>query len=162
MSAFLTPRAWLAFAFAALLVIIAAQQMRLSHAVSVSVGLRAAIAQTQAGYAQAARTAQAQADRENAERLTQQLKATNAAKTRETSLRADAATANNALDRLRLAIRSATRSDLLPGVPASPPNVDSPTVGALFAECASEVRELAVAADGHASDTKTLIESWPK
>ena len=163
MTALLSPRIWIALAFAALLAVIGGQQLRISNAYAVSAGLRTDIAQTKAAYADAARIAQADADRLAAVRLTQQIEASNAAKLREKSLLADAAGSRDALDRLRVAIRAtAARGDPVPGVPAGAGSVDGSAIGELLAQCAAQLVSVAAIADGAVTDVQTLRESWPK
>jgi hypothetical protein len=110
---------------------------------------------------EATRILQAANDRKAAENTARQLEATNAARTRETTLRNDAAGARSELERLRGAIRLAARRDTVPGAPASAEDQHASTEGKLLAQCAAEYQQLGEAADGHASDVQTLIESWP-
>jgi hypothetical protein len=96
------------------------------------------------------------------EQRDQQLKAQNDAKTREAGLRADAGSAVAELDRLRNALRVATRRDPVPGAAAAAADQPVATQAVVFLECAAAFTELARTADGHASDVETLEDSWPK
>src|SRR5690606_11227417 len=108
-----------------------------------------------------ARIAQAAADRKAGEQLTRQLEAQHAAAQREKSLRSDAAAARTELDRLRDAIRIAARRDPVPGAATDAGDQPASTSDELLAQCGQELVDLARVADGHASDVRTLIESWP-
>lgn len=76
-------------------------------------------------------------------------------------MRASAA-ARTELNRLRGAIAAATRSDQLPGAPTGSTDHRAATDRELLGSCAAELQEVARAADGHASDVRTLMESWPR
>lgn len=108
------------------------------------------------------RKLQADNERRATEQRDQQLKAQNDAKTREAGLRTDAGNALAELDRLRNALRVATRRDPVPGAPAVAADQPAATQTVVFLECAAAFAELARAADGHASDVQTLEDSWPK
>lgn len=138
------------------------QQVRVSNAQARTARAEQALASYKTAVAETARIAQAAADRKKEQQLTQQKEAADAARTREATLRADADGARTELGRLRSAIAAASRRDLVPS-PAGPavPEPASP-VAELFGACAAEVQELGRIADGHASDVRTLIESWPK
>lgn len=106
--------------------------------------------------AAAERNAQAQERRLNL----QIQEARNAAAKREQDLRRDGDSMRGAFDRLRDQA-AATRRDL----PAATPDAARATAATateLLESCAREYQALARAADGHASDTLTLQESWPK
>lgn len=111
---------------------------------------------------EATRILQAVNDRKAAENTARQLEATNVARTRETTLRNDAAGARSELERLRGAIRLASRRDTVPrattNANAQPPDPVADVLGS----CTAEVQELAAAADAHASDVQTLTGSWPQ
>ena len=83
-----------------------------------------------------------------------------AAHARAIAARRDADAARSELDRLRGAI-TVTRGGV-PGESATACAVRAATAGDLLAECAAAHAELARAADGHASDARTLIEAWPR
>ena len=108
---------------------------------------------------------QKEAERENrnieSARQSNVIAAQNAATRRNHALQADAASANSERQRLLDAIAAIPAADLSSNTgnasdqPAAANNL-------LFAECTAEVQRLAQFADGHASDVKTLIDSWPK
>ena len=107
--------------------------------------------------------AERQAERNEAERKTrlisdQYTEALNNARTRENEIRLAADGARSELDRLRITIKK--RSAAVAASPASA--VDYSIASAdVFGECAAELTALAVKADGHASDLRTMIEAWP-
>jgi len=91
---------------------------------------------------------------------TQLNEAQNAATEREKKLRAD----YDAVRASALGLRD-TVAALRRGLPAAPADASRSTADAalaVFGECASEVGRLAEAADGHASDVRTMTEAWPK
>lgn len=163
MIALLSPKLWFALAFAALLAFIGVQRVQVSSAKAATANVRLNLAQVERAYADAARVAQTAADQVEAAHLKQQLKAETDANTRETGLRADAAGANDALGRLRIAIRAAAaRSNPVPGNATVATGVDGGAIGELFAQCSAQLVGVASAADGAISDVETLRESWPK
>lgn len=92
--------------------------------------------------------------------MTQLNEAQNAATARETKLRADYAAAHATALGLRH-----TLATLGHGLPANTPAANRQTATtslALLGECSATVEQLAAAADGHASDVKTLTDAWPK
>lgn len=97
-----------------------------------------------------------------AERLTNQrlTEARNAAAQREQNLRRDGDALRGAFDRLRDQGAAARRD--LPAATADAARATAATATELLESCAREYQALARAADGHASDTLTLQESWPK
>ncbi|MDO9357852.1 MAG: hypothetical protein Q7T70_02520 [Polaromonas sp.] len=108
------------------------------------------------------RILQAANDRRAAENTARQLEASNAARTREAALRGAADDLRAQRDRLLDAVRVASRRDPVPArttaAGAEPPDPVADVLGA----CTTEVQELAGAADAHASDVQTLIDSWPR
>lgn len=104
--------------------------------------------------------AQAEA-RETERQLNQKLEvARNEAIKRNQDIRRAAAAAADADERLRIALNTIRNS-----VPRDPAGAaaDAPAALAeLLGDCAGEYRRLAEAADGHASDVRTLSEGWPK
>lgn len=109
---------------------------------------------------QAAATQKAQESARQIEQQRQQQaqEAIDASKKREAALRADAAGARTALERLRNAIRAT--SDMPSG--AGNAQRGPSTADELLARCAAEYQRMGEIADQHASDVKTLIEAWPK
>lgn len=97
-----------------------------------------------------------------AERLTNQrlTEARNAAAKREQDLRRDGDVLRDAADRLREQAAAARRD--LPTATADAARSTAATATALLESCVREYQALARAADGHASDTLTLQQSWPK
>lgn len=112
---------------------------------------------------ESARLAQANVDRQAIAQLNRQKEAADAAHNRETALRADADAARTERDGLLRAVRAATapRRDV-PGAAPAPGYQAASAVIELFGACTAEVQELARIADGHASDVRTLIDSWPR
>lgn len=86
------------------------------------------------------------------------------ATTRDTELRAAAAAARTAHDRLRIALDAirAAEPRHLPGDPGAAQPDPAATLAQLLGDCAGRYRDVAEAADGHASDARTLIEGWPR
>lgn len=97
-----------------------------------------------------------------AERLTNQRlsEARNAAAKREQDLRRSGDSLRDAADRLREQAAAARRD--LPTATADAARNTAATATALLESCVREYQAVARAADGHASDTVTLQESWPK
>lgn len=97
-----------------------------------------------------------------AERLTNQrlTEARNAAAKREQDLRRSGDALRDAADRLREQAAAARRD--LPTATADAARSTAATATAILESCVREYQALARAADGHASDTLTLQQSWPK
>ncbi len=85
--------------------------------------------------------------------------AVNSARDRERVLRADLVAVRGASERLRTQASEAARR--LAQAPAPAVLEYANTLGDVFAECSARYGEVAAAADGHASDARTLIEAWP-
>ena len=109
------------------------------------------------GEIQAANDRALQAERMTNQRLTE---ARNAAAKREQDLRRDGDSLRNNFERLRDQA-AATRRDLPTATPDAA-RATAATATELLESCAREYQALARAADGHASDTLTLQQSWPK
>lgn len=109
------------------------------------------------GEVQAANQRALQAERMTNQRLTE---ARNAAAKREQDLRRDGDAVRGAFDRLRDQAAAARRD--LPTATPDAARATAATATELLEICAREYQALARAADGHASDTLTLQESWPK
>lgn len=92
--------------------------------------------------------------------MTRLQEAQSAATQRETKLRADAGAARIAAAGLRDDL-AAVRSRLSAATAEACRSTASAALE-LLGTCADEYREVATAADGHASDTETLIDAWPK
>jgi HD-GYP domain-containing protein (c-di-GMP phosphodiesterase class II) len=86
--------------------------------------------------------------------------AQNAAAERETKLRDDYAAAHAAALGLRNTLAGLRNG--LPTATAAACRQTSATALDVFGECTAAVERLAAAADGHASDVKTLTDAWPK
>lgn len=154
---------WLPLAVIAVLAfLLLGQQVRVSNAQALTARAEQALASYKTSVAETARIAQADADRKKADQLVRQREAADAARTREATLRADADGARTELGRLRRAIAAATRRDLVPSPAAGAAAEPASPVAELLGACAAEVQELGRIADGHASDVRTLIGSWPK
>ena len=104
---------------------------------------------------------QAQADGRAAERSisTTYLKALNDARTREALLRTDLGRLRAASDSLRQQNTHAARQ--LAAAPHAAILEYATALGVVFAECRQEYGALAAAADGHASDVRTIVDAWP-
>lgn len=152
MAALLNPRIWLAALLAALLAFTHFSAYRAGKAV-----VRADFDAYKLAQDQAIQKAQEEARKVEQDRQKQAQEAIDASKKREAALRADAAGARTALDRLRNAIR-ATDMSSGPGNAVRGPT----TANQLLLECGTEAQRLAEAADQHASDVRTLTEAWPK
>lgn len=109
------------------------------------------------GEIQTANDRALQAERMTNQRLTE---ARNAAAKREQDLRRDGDSLRNNFERLRDQA-AATRRDLPTATPDAA-RATAATATELLEICAREYQALARAADGHASDTLTLQQSWPK
>lgn len=109
------------------------------------------------GEIQTANDRALQAERMTNQRLTE---ARNAAAKREQDLRRDGDSLRNNFERLRDQA-AATRRDL-PTATSDAARATAATATELLEICAREYQALARAADGHASDTLTLQQSWPK
>lgn len=157
MALLLNWRVWAAIAIAAALAFSHFTVYRAGKAV-----VRADFDAFRLAVSETTRKLQAANERRATEQRDQQLKAQNDAKTREAGLRTDAGNAVAELDRLRNALRVATRRDPVPG--AAAPTADQPAAAqtVVLLECAAAFTKLAGEADGHASDVETLVESWPK
>jgi len=114
-----------------------------------------------ANYQNAIAQANARAAQQAATLTQKVLDAQNEAKKRETALRADVQSARNALDSLRHAADLSRAAYRLTG---APPNAAADTADAainLLVRCSERYSELAMRADGHVSDLKTLTQAWP-
>lgn len=105
----------------------------------------------------------ADAERQAAELERSARQAEKAAAIRTAALRLDADRANTELDRLRVALSSYTGPRLTASATTIAPSLNyADPLPELFFDCSRRYIELAGKADGHASDAKTLTESWPK
>ena len=85
--------------------------------------------------------------------------ALNAARTREAALQRDIASARAESDGLREQNAEAARR-----IASAPPDAlreYASAVGELLTQCSRSHQELAAAADGHATDVRTLLDAWP-
>lgn len=154
MLALMSPKLWLAVLLAVVL--------GFTHFTVYRAGRAAVRAQWDAQKlvdAKAAEKAEAQARQIESDRQKQAQEAIDESKKRESVLRADAANARSALERLRNAVRTASGP-----VPSSTGNASGgpSSTGQLLLECGEAYQQLAAAADQHASDVKTLTDAWPK
>lgn len=108
------------------------------------------------------RILQAANDRKAADNHARQLEALNAARTRETRASRAADDLRLERDRLLNAVRVATRRHPVSGAAAAAEAQPADPVADVLGRCTAEVQELAGAADAHASDAQTLIDSWPR
>lgn len=86
--------------------------------------------------------------------------AQNAAAKRETTLRADAAGARNAVVGLRDQLAEIRRN--LPEATIAACRVRADALADVFGQCAARYSGLAETTDRHVNDKQTLIEAWPK
>lgn len=102
-----------------------------------------------------------QAAREKERSMQQKLnEAQNAATEREKALRADYAAVHAAARGLRDTV--ATLRSQLSDASAEACRATADAALVIFGECADRYRAVAEAADGHASDVRTLNEAWPE
>jgi hypothetical protein len=87
------------------------------------------------------------------------IQAQSAGAQRANAARLDAASARDAADRLRIALDNAA-ADAQLSVDACTKH--TATLRAIFDASVAEYRRMGEAADGHASDVKTLTDAWPK
>lgn len=124
MIALLDIRAWLAIACAALVLMVAGQQVRVSHAKAATAAVVAELATTRAQYAQAAQKAEADARAEESRREAEKQEVVDAARKQSEDAIAAVSRADAAADGLRsqlakysAAIRSATNPGAGKGSP---------------------------------------------
>lgn len=86
--------------------------------------------------------------------------ARNEAIQREARIRSAAAGARNAADSLRDELADLRRR--IPSLTGEALRERADTLAELFGACTAEYREMAEAADRHASDAKTLSDAWPE
>jgi len=121
-----------------------------------------AIANTSiANYQNAIAQANARAAQQTATLTQKVLDAQNEAKKRETALRADVQSARNALDSLRHAADLSRAAYRLTGAPQNAAADTADAAINLLVRCSERYSELAMRADGHVSDLKTLTQAWP-
>ena len=118
------------------------------------------IAALKTAQAEAVNTATREARAQESKRFQGVQDAQAAAQTRAVAARRDADAARTELDRLRNSVAAALGG--VPGESAAACAVRADAGGELLAQCAAAYSELAAVADRHASDARTLIESWPK
>lgn len=85
--------------------------------------------------------------------------ALNAGRDRERVLRADLVAVRDAAASVRA--QASEAASRLTQAPAPAVLEYANTLGDVFAECSARYGEVAAAADGHASDARTLIDAWP-
>ena len=119
----------------------------------------AQIADIKAAQAQAAALASEETARNFRAITTKYEGALNDARKREADLRRNVAAARTESDGLRDAIYAFRAK--LPNASAATVAVAADTAAELLGACVNEYRSVAEAADRHASDSVTLIESWP-
>jgi hypothetical protein len=117
------------------------------------------VAQLEASIAQTTALAQQQvADYERNAREAERQQGIRAA-----AARNDASVAAGELDRLRVALSDYTKPRLTASAASIAPGLDyTNPIPELFLDCSRRYVELAVKADGHANDAKTLMDAWPK
>ena len=88
-------------------------------------------------------------------------KALNDALKNQATLRADAALARAAVERLRKQTASAAERLALPDTAAAAVTEYATATGELLADCGRAYQELGEQADGHAADVRLMREAWP-
>ena len=88
-------------------------------------------------------------------------KALNESLKNQSTLRADAAGARAAADRLRKQTAAAAERLALPDTPAAAGIEYATATGELLASCAAAYQELAAVADGHVSTIRLMQDAWP-
>lgn len=118
------------------------------------------INQIKAAQAEAVNTATREARAQESARFKGVQDAQAAAQTRAQVARRDADRARSELDRMRDTL-SATRGGV-PGESTAACTQRADAAADVLAQCGAAYQDLAAIADRHASDARTLIESWPK
>lgn len=118
------------------------------------------INQIRAAQAEAVNTATREARAQESARFKGVQDAQAAAQTRAQVARRDADRARSELDRMRDTL-SATRGGV-PGESTAACTQRADAAADVLAQCGAAYQDLAAIADRHASDARTLIESWPK
>lgn len=154
---------WVYAAVVALLLVgLLGQRVQVSNAKAAQARSAQALADYKLSVSETTRILQAATDRKAAENTARQLEATNAARTREAALRGAADDLRAERGRLLDAIRIASRRDPVPGTATSAKAEPADPVADVLGACTAEVLGLAQAADAHAGDLRTMIESWPR
>jgi len=147
-----------AFAFSAL-ALLGVQELRIDK---IQANHKLAVTTLVQEHAVAAQKQKDQAIKDQAAITDNYQGALNESRIRETSLRAAAARARTAAERLRDQARTAASRIHLPQTPASAVAEYASAANELFAQCTGAYQELGEKADGHAADARTLIEAWPR
>jgi len=154
---------WVYAAVIALLFVgLLGQRAQVSNAKANVARSAAALSDYKLSVSETTRILQAATDRKAAENTARQLEATNAARTREAALRGAADDLRLERDRLLDAIRIASRGYPVPRATGTAKAEPTNPIADVLGQCTAEVQELAGAADAHASDLRTMIESWPR
>ncbi|MGF6347895.1 hypothetical protein [Variovorax sp. W2I14] len=154
---------WLyAAALALLLVLLLGQRVQVSNAKAAQARSAQALTDYKLSISETSRILQADNDRKAADNNARQLEALNAARTRETLASAAAGALRLERDKLLDAVRIASRRDRVPSTTATAEAQSAGPLANVFGQCTAEVQELVDAADDHASDVQTLIDSWPR
>ena len=154
---------WLYAAVVALLLVgLLGQRVQVSNAKANVARSAQALSEYKLSVSETTRILQASNDRRAADNHARQLEALNAARTRETLAARSADDLRLERDKLLDAVRVATRRDRVPSAAAPAEAQPADPVADVLGRCTAEVQELAGAADAHASDTQTLIDSWPR
>lgn len=154
---------WLyAAAIALLLVLMLGQRVQVSNAKAAQSRSAKDLADYKLSVSETTRLLQAANARKAADNHTRQLEALNAARTRETLAAGAADALRLERDKLLDAVRGATRRDRLPSTTTTAEAQPANPLADVFGQCTAEVQELVRAADDHASDVQTLMDSWPR
>jgi hypothetical protein len=154
---------WLYAAVIALLLVgLLGQRVQVSNAKANVARSAQALAEYKLSVSETTRILQAANDRKAADNHARQLEALNAARTRETLAARAAYDLRLERDKLLDAVRVATRRHRVPSASATAEAQPADPLANVFGQCTAEVSELVRAADDHASDLQTMIDSWPR
>lgn len=120
----------------------------------------AQIADLKQGIAQANAQAEADKSAREAQFNSTLQKAQNDARTRENTLRADAADARGAANRLRKQL--ADNHQQMPSLTQSAVVQRADTYADVLSACVGEYQQLAEEADRHVNDKQMMLDAWPK
>ena len=128
------------------------QQMRVSNAQASTARAHTDLATFKGSVAETTRLLQAANDRSHIADLNRKQEAMDAKDVRNKKLAVAAAGTQRSLDRLRSAINLATGSDPVPGTTIAACTQPAAAFRAVLLECATQLEQVGVAADGHVSD----------
>jgi hypothetical protein len=158
-----TPLLWLlGLGLVAALGVAGIERTRAAGARADASAARKDLATYKLSVSETSRILQAANDRKATDNYARQMEAMNAARNRETLAARTADDLRLERDRLLDAVRVATGRDRVPGAAATAQAQPADPIADVLGKCTAEVQELVRAADDHASDVQTLIDSWPR